>query len=531
MSKLTKSSVFHTARTAFMMLYTVLFTLYSFTFVHANENISFGIPYAICVGLPILLLVYDFFCERHFCRIPHVDIITLFFVAYLASCIVNRQYGLVDNLKGLIWMVFQVYLLCSINPQTSDRALFTSFKLLSNTFIVMQTAAVVVSLGQFLTGTGYTVNVVFNDQPLSLRVGFYDSRLFGVFTDPNYATIASLIALCLIAYNWFCAGFPKWTRIPYGVAAVLLFAYCVLSGSRTGLLLLLALAFLAGGILFTIKLAPKAWAVRLLSFVAVGALLTGVTLVGYNTFKSALSQAPGLYYDLMYPEDEDDTPPTTITTTTTTTNSSSSSSTTTPSTTTSASKPTRPSAPSINLDRDDVNDDVSNNRFAIWKDCLELVKASPVFGTGPRTHLAFANDHFDDLYVVQKGYSVHNGYLALFVGTGLLGGVLMLTWLVLVVIHVLGYLFRRFTTRDQYYWPVFICTLILVVEAISAFPFMALFFCNEITDILFWLILGFTFAFIYKSEPERYQKSSLLGKLLNGIFAAVGSLFKKKSAE
>jgi O-antigen ligase len=237
-----------------------------------------------------------------------------------------------------------------------------------------------------------------------------------------------------------------------------------------------------------------------------------------------------MYYSLMYPDDlynEDDT---TTTTTTTTQDADSTTSTTTPSTTTPTTRPTRPPVPEINLDRGDVDEDVSNNRFQIWSDCLKLVKEAPLFGTGPRTHLAFAKDHFDDMYIVEKGYTVHNGYLALFVSTGGIGGILMLSWLICVVVHVLGYLIRRFQSRDQYYWPVFICTTVLVMEAISAFPFMALFFCNQITDILFWMTLGFTFTFIYKSEPERYQKPSFIGKILNGIFGGIRSFFTKKSA-
>ena len=530
MSKLNKSSVFHIGKTAFLMLYTVLFTLYSIALVHADDSLSFAVPYALCMASPIFLLMYDFFCERHFCRIPYVDVITLFFIVLLLSCLVNRQYGLVENLKSVAWMAFQVYLLCSINPNTGDRALFNTFKLLSNPFIVMQTGAVLLSLAQFLTGTFYTVDVVFGGVPLDLRIGFVSARLFGIFTDPNYATIASLIALGFIAYNWFCSGLPKWTRILYAFAAFFLFCYCILSGSRTGFLLLLAVSFLVGGSLFVIKLPLKAWAIRVVSFVVIGALSAGLTVSVFETLKSALSHAPGLYYSIMYPDDLYDDGDTTTTTTTTTTPSSSSDTTTSSTTvsTTPSTRPTRPPAPEINFDRGDVDDDVSNNRFTIWKDCLTLVKTSPLFGTGPRTHLEFAEDHFDDMYIVGKGYSVHNGYLALFVGSGILGGVLMLVWLVLILIHVIGYLIRRANSRDQYYWPVFICTAILAVEAISAFPFMALFFCNEITDILFWIVLGFTFTFIYKSEPERYQKPSLIGKLLNGIFGKLRSLFTKK---
>ena len=114
-------------------------------------------------------------------------------------------------------------------------------------------------------------------------------------------------------------------------------------------------------------------------------------------------------------------------------------------------------------------------------------------------------------------------YLSLLVYTGVLGAAVIAVWLVLTVKKALGYLIRRRHTRDEYYMPTAFLTLICMVVGISAFPMMGIFFGNSIIELLFWLILGYVYCFIRKSEPDRCREP-----LTYRVSEKVMSIFKRK---
>ena len=160
------------------------------------------------------------------------------------------------------------------------------------------------------------------------------------------------------------------------------------------------------------------------------------------------------------------------------------------------------------LIRPDVeyNDDVTNNRLAIYTDYLELSTKQPVFGIGPRNGLQKIKEYMPDSFVARKEYSFHNGFLALWVGSGLVGTLLMLTFIVLNVSRIISYLFRRSGKGDKYYIKILLLTLLLGSATVCAVPLMAIFFCNSIFDMLFWFAFGYTLSLIRISEPELYTK-------------------------
>ena len=165
----------------------------------------------------------------------------------------------------------------------------------------------------------------------------------------------------------------------------------------------------------------------------------------------------------------------------------------------------------ISLDRPDVtqNNDVSNGRTSIWKDYLKVFAKSPIFGTSPRNAMSFAKDHFDSLFIIERSYSVHNTYLAILVYTGILGTAILAVWAIGTLFEIAGFIIRRRKTQDEHYFTVVVLAMILTVCAVAAFPSLFIFFDNSTPDIIFWICLGYTKAFIRISEPERYEKETL----------------------
>lgn len=478
-----ESTILTNIRFCFTILYIVMFSFYNLLPYKILVNCSDAVIYAMIPVIGLILLVADVLYKQNLFKIPYADILILFFIVYFVSVILNFKYGYIDNFKGMLWMCIQVFALCGLDPTVDKDTHLKHFRILSNIYIFIYLIGFVWSFVQYVIGYGGYCEVFIDEKMTYRRIGFIEARLFGVFTDPNYACISALISAGLIFFNLKAFKCNIGLKVYYIFALIMQIFYAILSGSRTGLLIVMLIGFAVGGFLITAQMKRKSVILKIISFCLSGVICMAVVFGCYQGIKKCLSYIPSAY-SIVVKSDE--------------------------------TSENNFVSPPVDFNREDVDiNNFSNNRFSIWKDSIEIIKKSPLFGTGPRSYLAFAEEHFDDLYIVEKQYSVHNGYLALFVGTGIIGGGLMLFWLVRVVILVISYLVRRWNNKDEFYWPIFSCTLVLFVEAISAFPLMALFFCNQSSDIIFWIVLGFTLLFLRKSEPERYEKQSITGRIFS----------------
>ena len=458
------------------------------------------------------LIAWDFFTSRSLFQIPYADILVAFFAACMIGIVINRQYSFASNIKGLLWVAIQTFLFAAIVTRTRGKSVLKWFHMLSDIFIAIWLAGVVWALGQYCVQYADVRDIVVGLDGViqTLRVGFMQGRLFGIFLDPNYASVCSLIAIALSACNFISANRPRPVKGYYILSIILQIFYVVLSGSRTGLLAGVVVAALCAAFLLTKRFgrprqAKHSGKINGGLFLAVGALSVLILLGGYRVTQTALSYVPNLVSSvtqLFEQSEEPDVQPT-------------------------------PGGPSdgeddrqhegntpVDLDRTDVteSDDVTNHRVSIWSDYLELVKETPWFGTTARGYTDWAKKVIPDSFVVERGYSPHNGYLMLLVASGVIGFGLMMVWMALIVWKVLSYLIRRWDSRDEYYWPVYICAMALAVIAISAFPLQSIFFSHQIPDTMFWVLLGFALCFMRCSEPEKYQSNGLMFRLLEKLF-------------
>src|SRR5699024_5838668 len=75
-----------------------------------------------------------------------------------------------------------------------------------------------------------------------MRIGFYENRLYGIFVDPNYACTISLICI-LFAIRNIIKNKKIIQRTLYSFIALIQFSYVALSGSRSGIIQLMAATF------------------------------------------------------------------------------------------------------------------------------------------------------------------------------------------------------------------------------------------------------------------------------------------------
>lgn len=164
------------------------------------------------------------------------------------------------------------------------------------------------------------------------------------------------------------------------------------------------------------------------------------------------------------------------------------------------------------LMRTDVKpENITNNRIYIWKDYLEVTCAEPktvFFGFSPRGYQPEIRERYPDIFIVsyirehypntfQGGniYDIHNGYLSVFVCTGILGTCFVGAFFLLWFRQLLGWI--RSQKKLSCEALALLAELTLLLSAV--FFDSDLFFYYNSTTLLFWILAGCSFRIM---EPE-----------------------------
>ena len=428
-----------------------------------------------------VILAIDFFVSGFLVRFKYSCLLILFYCSLLISIFINIQHNPIGNFKVLVWLLIQTFLLNTVNSGCKETFDFKRFRIMFEAVAAVFFAGCLASIVMFLCGYGtYLPNEDFSSG--YVRAGLVDGRLFGVFNDPNYASICVMITMALIIINMIMHREKCWLKIYHWILLFIDFVYIVLSRSRTTELCFYIFVAVVGFFLVFSYIKKKEIKknARGIAISCVAAIICVCTSLGLFTVTNAVFDkvyvaASGLHsdYDSEHDYKED-------------------------------------------LIREDVDEqNVSNNRFAIWNDYFRVSFEKPLFGSGPRNELEYIKEHMPESFVARRGYSSHNGYLGLWVGSGIIGTVFMLGYMFLNVKLIAGYLIRKSGSDEKYYIPILLLATVLAVIAVAAVSLKAIFFCNSIIDQLFWFILGFTVFLVSLSEPEKFEKEPLAYRILS----------------
>lgn len=471
MNRVDKTSrVLADIRCAYLVVYVAIYALmYCMPLAALNSSLlNFAWSAMSVIGL--LLMAVDFFCGRTWLKTRLCGLLLLFLAAELVSVVLNARYGVMGNIKAMLWLCVQFFVLATVDTELPEQMHKKHLRLFMEAFGVIWFALALWSLGTFVALTHESLYIPSSGE--SVRVGFWEGRLHGIFEDPNYASLCSAAAIVFAVTDWRMTPSSRGRKIFCWAQVVVQLSYIVLAYSRT-----IFMAILAALILLAIVLGLR-WADRreakgakrlLLVAAAVVSICAGAVAV-FFVLRMVLACLPGVYTVIRTGDIH--------------------------------------AFSVVSLRRPDVSDtdDLTNNRMQIYLDYLKLIGKRPLFGVPSRAAGTFMRENFPDSFVVMRGYSVHSGYLALFVYAGLVGGVFAMAWLVMVAVEVVGYLIRRRNSGEQSYWTVLSLTMFLVVAAVAALPLEFMFSTNMIFDVLFWVTLGYVRSFVRMSEPERYTK-------------------------
>ena len=337
-------------------------------FISANKFVTLGMTL-----LGVLLGLYNFFVKKAYLFVRKIEYLIIFFAMNIITSLLVMKYGFSTNIKNLVVFFiyfFAIYPIFQNFSREKSRILFNVF---FSVITVANTVGVFLSLVQFFMLIGYRV---FDYKGLLIRQGFVESRLFGILASPNYLSIISLI---VIIYLWMrLSALNKIVKTLAISSIVLNFAYIVLSGSRTTYICLVVAAFLYSLIKFEYSNKAK-------SFVTV-LLTVGLVFLSYNGVKYSSDlylKAHSAEIQLNKEKGENN---------------------------------------NLTLERTDTSEEnISNNRFAIWQSTASFIPKRPLFGYSAGNWYELGKTYDASAYIIKEHYLTHNGYLELLFYNGILG--------------------------------------------------------------------------------------------------------------
>ncbi len=387
-------------------------------------------------------------------KLVSIDIIFLagYFLFLALSVVANRDLGFGSNLMesvkiGLVIVDF--YLL----GRAIDKAQFDYIlkRVVLFGLYVWNIGCAMSLWTYFINYKGYYWFSSFNRPS---RQGIMSGRLFGVFSDPNYAAFISFLFIGAIVYLYKKAN-SKIIRVLFVISVVVNVVYIVLSVSRSSYVTIFCslvvasvyYTYVKNGTIFSLK--SIGWA-ALRAAVAVGGALALYFIV--------LFAFQGVGYAVT-PERDVET----------------------------------------EFEREDVTEEnISNSRFRIWMDYTELLKDRPLTGFSARGALEYAKKKDPNSYLADRQYNTHNMYLLAFVQTGILGAGMMIIFLAYLLIMSLKNM-KKFCTNTAFALSVF--------WVVSSFVFyffnVGVFTSYRFETMLFWWALGYIGGCIYDDKKSK----------------------------
>ncbi len=453
----------------YIIVYLVCFSFFNNAYINLFLYDQTQLLYQGLVLFGIVLLAFDFFTFAVMFKTKYSLFLVLFYVACMLSVIFNFKYGIVSNIKVIAWMLIQTFVFAAVDRSVPREHHRKYFRYASELVALVWFIFVIWSLGMFIAGTHIYIKNPATTYGYT-RIGFVEGRLFGVFTDPNYASVCILFTMLMTACNMFLSKEHIAFRVYHIIMLIADYLYVLLSRSRMAELCFIAVLCMVAFFVSKRLLEKHSFPVIAKSVVMVAAAISVGCFVYIANF-SINYAADEAYIAINTKEDMTEEEKQEI---------------------------------EDGTHRIDVeeNDDITNLRSAIWSDYFKVFGDNMLFGTGPRNGLEYAKEHMPDSFIVKKDYQYHNGYLAVLVGTGILGFAAVMIYIVLVAKKVVVYLWKSSKEQGQDYIPILMLCSVLVIGAISAISLHILFFNNSVCDAIFWFVLGYVLYMVCEKEPE-----------------------------
>ncbi len=446
-------------------------------FISANKVIAGGMTL-----LGILLATYNLVIKKVYLKIKTIEYLLLFFTFNIITSILVISYGYSTNIKNTL--IFYIYFL-TVFPiftgitREEGKKIYDYF---FYTVTVLNTFGVLVSLIQFILLKGYRVH---DYKGLYIRQGFVESRLFGILASPNYLSLISLIVIIFLVLK--ICSFEKVYRYISIVAIVLNFIYIVLSGSRTAFICMMIAAVIYSIVMFYQKGNIKSLFKVVLAIV--------VVLFSYRAVNFTSEQYLKFNKERLEVQD----------------------------------KKLENKDNNLSLERTDTSEEnISNNRFAIWKSTASFVPKKPIFGYSGGNWYEIGKKTNPEEYIIKEHYLTHNGYLEILFYNGIAGFISMGIFVLSFFLSMVKRLIRD-KKEDLVNKDLLSIIMILVVILVSNLFLSSTFYGISLLGIILFLMAGYFYS-IVSTDKSNFKKLDIdeIKEVELGVMDYIHNICKEK---
>ena len=446
-------------------------------FISANKVVAGGMTL-----LGILLATYNLVIKKVYLKIKTIEYLLLFFAFNIITSILVISYGYSTNIKNAL--IFYIYFL-TVFPiftgvtREEGKKIYDYF---FYTVATLNTFGVLASLIQFVLLKGYRVH---DYKGLYIRQGFVESRLFGILASPNYLSLISLIVIIFLVLK--ICSFEKVYRYISIVAIVLNFIYIVLSGSRTAFICMMIAAVIYSIVMFYQKGNIKSLFKVVLAIV--------VVLFSYRAVNFTSEQYLKFNKERLEVQD----------------------------------KKLENKDNNLSLERTDTSEEnISNNRFAIWKSTASFIPKKPIFGYSGGNWYEIGKKTNPEEYIIKEHYLTHNGYLEILFYNGIAGFISMGIFVLSFFLSMVKRLIRD-KKEDLVNKDLLSIIMILVVILVSNLFLSSTFYGISLLGIILFLMAGYFYS-IVSTDKSNFRKLDIdeIKEVELGVMDYIHNICKEK---
>lgn len=411
----------------------------------------------VMLGWGAVLCLYDLLTKRKFLRAPGAIWLIVFLVFFCISVVLNFRRNFSGNIALFGYTVIALLLLYPDNTHADKKMVVRELYTLNNIFITMTAILSTISFCMFVCK--YSDITTFDGR--KFIVGWYKSRLYGLYKNMCYMTSAIGIALIVIQFTIIRVrgGCRMWYRAFLIFTFVINFFSMCMENAKGAFISLAVFAatFAFFGVMRYLRM--KNWQRVKSAITSTAAMLLAAVLVigAIYGLRPVLAYVPSIY-EAATAEPSDDVVQT---------------------------KPDKDVIVQENVDRDvPENYGALTGRPKIWKFGIEEFRKQPLFGYGPNSHMHYK--------VLETGLShFHNIVIQSLVSVGLLGSIWIAIFLIKRILILLASVWKRIA-EDNVYMPVCVGLLsLLFMFLINSMSEVTILYQARFTMFLFWMMLGY----------------------------------------
>lgn len=395
---------------------------------------------------------------KNYIKMPGLLFLALFLVSHIISAVANIRYGYKEGIIKFIFLTFYFLILFTKEQSVSLEDMKKEVKILGAFLEIYMFLCVALSFGFMICK--YTQVRTIQDG-WDIGIGFLWGRLWGVFTEPNYAAICACVTIVLAVY-FIQSAKKKAIKAFLVINSILQLLYIAFTDSRTGRVGLGITVFIWVFNKLNYNRLHKAEKRKselcIIICVSIFAFVVGASVPKWITNTYNMWQASH-----------------------------------------------QEVAAEVNRGYD-LTEDPSNRRFDIWKSGIEVFSTTPIVGTSYTNILPYTLEHCEGTYLINNSAekrfsSIHNEFLNVLVGQGIIGFIILVGFVIYSIRYYVKFYFRM-TEEEQHFGNMLIASIAGI--SAGAMFLTGMFYSNSPSAILFWIFLG-DFLVIARRIKEREE--------------------------